>query len=123
MQKLNDSEHDALRVIANAGKSGILQRDLWHQLKANSRKGSRVALRLERQGLIKRNRELQNGRWTYRLVTTRQHTTIDSILDIPCVLCNSTSQCEPGGHISPIDCEKLTQWLLDLAKEGSKGES
>jgi len=122
MQKRNDSERHALRLVINAGKNGVLQRDLWQQLDANSREGSRVALRLEKRGLIRRERELQNGRWTYRLVTTRQPATIDSILDIPCVLCVQTSRCEPGGAVSPIDCEKLTSWLLNLVEE-AKGES
>jgi len=121
MQKRNDPERYALRLVINAGKKGVLQRDLWQQLKANSREGSRVALRLEKRGLIRRERELQKGRWTYRLVTTRRPATIDSILDIPCVLCNDTSRCELGGTISPIDCEKLTSWLLNLA-EGTKDE-
>ena len=39
-------------IIADFEDNGMLQSDLWKKLKLNSRDGSRLALRLERRGLI-----------------------------------------------------------------------
>ena len=41
-------------IIADFEEKGMLQSDLWKKLKLNSRDGSRLALRLERRGLITR---------------------------------------------------------------------
>jgi hypothetical protein len=115
MPKRNDLEHRALQVVMSKGYEGILQSDLWRELGANSRDGSRISLRLEDKHLIKREKEMFNGRWTYRIFIKRQPLEIDSVLDIPCIACEGISKCESGGEISPIICNNLTQWLLNLA--------
>ena len=43
-------------IIADFEEKGMLQSDLWKKLKLNSRDGSRPALRLERRGLISREK-------------------------------------------------------------------
>jgi hypothetical protein len=68
----------ALKLIVEKGDEGILQRDLWRELGTNNRRGSRIALQLKQQ-LIIRERELANRRWTYRLFSNIQPITIDSI--------------------------------------------
>ena len=47
MPRRNELEHKALDVIANNGKDGVLQSELWRKLDATSREGSRIALKLE----------------------------------------------------------------------------
>lgn len=101
----------------NKGADGILQCDLWRELDASSREGSRIALKLERKGLINRERALSKGRWTYRLFSKRRPMTIDSILDIPCVTCRDILKCGVESPVSPNTCENLTHWLLGLAEE------
>jgi hypothetical protein len=96
----------------DAGDEGILQRDMWRELGATSRDGSRIALRLEAQQLITRERELANGRWTHRLVINMRRVDLDSILDVPCFRCDDIQQCEVGMGISAAHCEVLTQWLV-----------
>ena len=117
MPKHNDLEHKALQYIMNVGSKGVLQSELWRKLGASSREGSRIAIKLENKGLIRRERELHNGRWTYRLYPKRQPVTIDSIIDCPCFTCPDSSRCEAWGQINPNECEKLTEWLLKLAEE------
>lgn len=114
MPKHNELENRALQIVKNKGAEGILQSDLWRELGANSRDGSRISLRLERKNLIKRKREMFNGRWTYRILIKRTPLEIDSILDIPCVSCQDISRCETGGEISSIVCKNMTNWLLTL---------
>jgi DNA-binding MarR family transcriptional regulator len=56
------TEKDAYEVIRTAGSKGLLQSDLWRSLNTNSREGSRIATRLERKGLVRRSKELCEGR-------------------------------------------------------------
>jgi len=72
MPRRSNMEHRALQFIANTGDEGVLQSDLWRQLEASSREGSRISLKLEKKGLIRRERELFEGRWTYRLYPKRR---------------------------------------------------
>jgi hypothetical protein len=116
MPKRNDLEQKALQFIMNTGFEGILQSNLWHELGASSREGSRIALKLENKGLIRREKELRDGRWTYRLYPKRLPASIDSIVDCPCLMCPDNPRCDPSGSISPQDCERLTGWLLSISE-------
>lgn len=116
MPKRNDLEQKALQFIMNTGFEGILQSDLWHELKASSREGSRIALKLETKGLIRREKELRDGRWTYRLFPKRMPASIDTIADCPCLMCSDNPRCDPSGAISPQDCGRLTDWLLGISE-------
>ena len=119
MPKRNDLEQKALQYIINTGFEGVLQSELWRKLGASSREGSRIAIKLEDKNLIRRERELQDGRWTYRLYPKRVPASIDSIADVPCLKCSDNTRCDPSSTISPQTCEKLTEWLLSMAKSES----
>jgi len=116
MPKHNDLEQKALQIIMSSGNEGLPQSELWRKLGASSREGSRIALKLENKGLIRRKRELYNGRWTYRLYPKRLPASIDSIADCPCMMCPDTPRCGPTGAITPQNCEKLTDWLIRLSE-------
>jgi len=111
MARQSDLESKALQVILEKGNEGILQCDLWKELDASSREGSRISIRLENKNLIRRERELQNGRWTYRVFVKKHPIEIDSALNIPCISCGDISRCESGTEVSPITCKQLDQWL------------
>jgi hypothetical protein len=119
MPKRNDLEQKALQIIMNTGFEGVLQSELWRKLGASSREGSRVAIKLEDKGLIRREKELRHGRWTYRLYPKRVPASIDSIVGCPCLLCPDNPRCDPSSTISPQVCEKLTEWLLAIAEGGT----
>ncbi|MGD0494675.1 MAG: transcriptional regulator [Candidatus Bathyarchaeia archaeon] len=125
MPKRNDLEQRALQFIMTTGFEGVLQSDLWHELDASSREGSRIALKLENKGLIRREKELREGRWTYRLFPKRLPASIDSIADCPCLMCPDNARCDPSSAISPQDCEKLTEWLHYISQDelGAVGDS
>jgi len=101
------------------GFDGILQSDLWRKLGASSREGSRIALNLEEKNLIKREKELRNGRWTYRLYPRRLPARIDSIVDVPCLMCPDNPRCDPSSVTSPQSCDRLTEWLTSISKDGT----
>jgi hypothetical protein len=124
MPKRNDLEQKALQFVVSTGKEGVLQSELWRELDASSREGSRVAIKLEEKGLIHREKELRGGRWTYRLFPKRLPASIESIADCPCLLCKDNQRCDPTTAISPKTCGKLTEWLrsLDEADPDALGE-
>lgn len=123
MPKRNDLEHHALQSIMNTSGKGILQSDLWRKLGASSREGSRIALKLEQRGLIRRERELYEGRWTYRLYPKRLPASIDSIINCPCLVCAESNRCSSWGTVSPNDCEKLTSWILGFSQQTANNPS
>ncbi len=125
MRKRSEMEHKALQFIANTGGEGVLQVDLWRQLDASSREGSRIALKLEDKGFIRRERVLFEGRWTFRLYPQRKPVSIKSIIDCPCITCSVSIRCGAYGATSPNDCEKLTEWLTQRVREesGVQGDS
>jgi len=112
LPKRNDLEHKALQIITNTGDKGVLQSELWREMKASSREGSRISIKLENKGLIYRERELNEGRWTYRLHSKRKPVSTDSVITCPCLTCIDNPRCEVGGSVSPPACEKLTGWIL-----------
>ena len=57
MPKRNDLEQKALHYVVGTGYQGVLQSDLWRELGASSREGSRVSIKLEEKGLIRREKE------------------------------------------------------------------
>jgi len=126
MPKRNDLEQKALQFIMNTGFNGVLQSDLWHELGATSREGSRISLKLETKGLIRREKELREGRWTFRLFPKRLPASIDSIADCPCLMCADNPRCDPSSVTSPQTCDRLTDWLLCIsgsAQQGAMGDS
>lgn len=116
MPKRNDLEQKALHYIVGTGYQGVLQSDLWRELGASSREGSRVSIKLEEKGLIRREKELQEGRWTYRLYPKRLPASIETIADCPCLLCPDNARCDPTTALSPKSCSKLTDWIINLGK-------
>jgi hypothetical protein len=111
LPKKNDLEKRALQLVMEAGDKGILQSDMWKKIGATSREGSRLAIKFEEKGVVKREKILHEGRWTYKLYSQTKLVTIDSIKDCPCIVCEALDKCFVGGQISPINCELLTAWL------------
>ena len=119
MPKRNDLEQKALHFVVNTGYQGVLQSELWRELGASSREGSRVAIKLEEKALIRREKELEGGRWTYRLFPKRMPASIETIVDCPCLMCQDNARCDPTTTISPKSCERLTGWITALDKPRS----
>src|SRR5512136_2041564 len=105
MPRGGPTEQDVLRIVMDLGNEGILQSALWREMKADSREGSRAILRLERKGLIERKRELNAGRWTYRVFAKRKYSSIDSIVDVPCSFCDIEGRCASTGAVNPAQCD------------------
>lgn len=115
--KLNDADVEGLtgksfRIIINNGKDGILQSKLWKELDLTSRDGSRVAIRLEKRALIKREKILKNGRWTYKLFAVKLPVGTQSIEQAPCLTCPVEHMCSVDAYYSPNSCNLIENWIL-----------
>ena len=115
--KLNEAQIEDLtgkvfRTIVSNGKDGILQSELWKELDLTSRDGSRVAIRLERRALIRREKMLENGRWTYKLFAKKLSIDTSSIEAAPCLTCPVEHMCSLDGSYSPITCNLVEDWLV-----------
>ena len=108
-------------IAATYGNNGIHQSDLWKKLKLTSRDGSRLALKLERMGLITREKILLKGRWTYKLIIVKSPIGTDSLGGAPCLVCPVESKCSLDGEISPKTCQFIEDWvLIELKTKKSK---
>ena len=98
-------------MVREAGEA--LQCDLWKALNVSSREGSRITLRLERKGLVKREPIVYNKRKTYKIVLVRREAKVDvdEVVTCPCFSCPDIERCAPGQPISPGRCPALTKWL------------
>ena len=108
-------------IAATYGNNGIHQSDLWKKLKLTSRDGSRLALKLERMGLITREKILLKGRWTYKLIIVKSPIGTESLEGAPCLVCPVQSKCSLDGEISPRTCQFIEDWvLIELKTKKSK---
>jgi len=108
-------------IVATYGNNGIHQSDLWKKLKLTSRDGSRLALKLERMGLITREKILLKGRWTYKLIIVKSPIGTESLEGAPCLVCPIESKCTLDGDISPKTCQFIEDWvLIELKTKKSK---
>jgi len=110
--QIEDLTGKVFRTIISNGKDGILQSELWKELDLTSRDGSRVAIRLERRSLIRREKMLENGRWTYKLFATKLPIDTASVENAPCLTCPVEHMCSLDGSYSPITCTLIETWLL-----------
>ena len=111
MEKLTNK---VCEIIADFEEKGMLQSELWKKLKLNSRDGSRLALRLERRGLISREKILQKGRWTYKLIIEQAPIKLESLVDSPCLTCPVEQKCDFENAYpepSPLHCQLIEDWV------------
>lgn len=121
MPRKGPTEQDVLRIVMDRGNDGILQSELWREMKADSREGSRAILRLERKRLIERKRELHSGRWTYRVFARRKYSSINSIMDVPCSFCDIEARCAPAAAVNAARCDRMNTWIFASVSGSSPG--
>ena len=111
MEKLT---HRVCDILAERESSGMIQSELWKKLKLSSRDGSRLALKLERMGNITREKILEKGRWTYKLILKKTPISTTSIENAPCLICPVVQKCTLEGEISPQTCVWIEEWVFSL---------
>jgi len=99
-------------IIADYETDGVFQSELWKKLKLSSRDGSRLALKLERMGMITREKILEKERWTYKLIIKKIPISTKSLEGAPCLTCPVESKCSLDSEISPKTCQLIEDWVL-----------
>jgi len=115
-EELVDLTSRVYKLVVERGRDGVLQSEIWKELGLTSRDGSRLAIRLERRGLIGRVKVLEEGRWTYKLTPLRFPTDMASIEKAPCITCQFEPKCSVEGEISPYVCPWLGPWVIAEAQ-------
>ena len=110
-EELVDLTSRVYKLVVEHGRDGVLQSEIWKELRLTSRDGSRLAIRLERRGLIGRVKVLEEGRWTYKLTPLRFPTDMASIEKAPCIICQFESKCSTEGEVSPYVCRLIGSWV------------
>ncbi len=119
MEKLTNKVCD---IVAKYETDGMLQSELWKKLKLTSRDGSRLALKLERLGIISREKILEKGRWTYKLIIKKTPVSTESIEGAPCLTCPVEKKCSLEGEISPRSCQLIEDWVLISITKSKKAK-
>ena len=107
-------------ILAEKESDGMFQSELWKKLKLTSRDGSRLALKLERMGTINREKILEKGRWTYKLILKKTPISTQSIENAPCLVCQVEQRCSIDGEISPRTCQLIEDWVIAEMKKPLK---
>ena len=110
--ELLDFTSKVYKLVIEHGTKGVLQSELWKKLSLTSRDGSRLAIRLEKRGMIKREKVLEGGRWTYQLSPLRLPAKIKSIDESPCITCPEELKCSVDSTISPYICYYIAEWVI-----------
>ncbi|MEM0100826.1 MAG: MarR family transcriptional regulator [Candidatus Methanomethylicaceae archaeon] len=113
-----------LSMLHNSGE--LIQSRLPKQLGVNAKTISKVLKSLEKNGIIKREKFIDDGRVTYKisLLKKEQRVELDDIGWAPCTTCPNLERCGRGQPISPENCEKLTIAIkMEYQKLLSSGEN
>ncbi len=104
-------------ILAEREGKEMIQSELWKKLKLTSRDGSRLALKLERLGTITREKILEKGRWTYKLILKKTPISTQSLGNAPCLTCPVEQKCTLEGEVSPRSCQWIQDWVLVQIKK------
>jgi predicted DNA-binding transcriptional regulator len=111
-EELVDLTSRVYKLVVERGKDGVLQSEIWKELGLTSRDGSRLAIRLEKRGMIRRVKLLDDGRWTYKLTPLRLPANISSMESAPCIVCPVESKCSVTTDINPLTCPLIGPWVI-----------
>src|SRR3990167_2283795 len=75
---------------------------------------------MERMGTIYREKILDKGRWTYKLILKKTPISTLSIENATCLVCPVEQKCSLEGEISPRNCQFIEDWVLADMKKPAK---
>lgn len=119
MKKKKSSVKDVKNIknkiiqLVNSKENGISQKELWKVLKIDSKRGTKILLRLIKEGKIYRFKTRINGKLVYVLKIPKRLVIlpIELVSDIVCFPCSDMNICSEEKPLNPITCQKLSKWL------------
>lgn len=114
-------EDKILSILQNAEDLAMTQSGLAKALEMTSRDISRIVVKLERRGVVKRLQVKDGGRSSYSVKLLKRTPKIDlnDVVWCACFTCPDLERCGRGQPVSPETCNKLT---TSLKAENSKLE-
>ncbi len=115
---LSEDERAALELVRET--LGIYQSEFWKELDVSSRKGSRIASKLEEKGLVEREESVHNGNTTYYITPIID----DRELDFSLLMAGDMLSPFVGEEEVDARSDAFSQWIMNLAYEdvGSPSE-
>jgi DNA-binding Lrp family transcriptional regulator len=108
---LSEDERRALELVRET--RGIYQSEFWKELDVSSRKGSRIASKLEEKGFIEREDAVHNGNTTYYIEPIIDERELDFSLLMAGQMLSpfvGEEEVDPQG-------DAFSQWIMNLAYE------
>ena len=110
-------ESNAIALLKEAGKRGLLLSELAKQLEQPATKVLKIVESLETNGQVEKKDEEHNGKSVLRLFWREEDSKWDTLQGCPCFSCTEIDKCGASQSISPWTCEKLNIWIKEqLAK-------
>ncbi|MCS7143112.1 MAG: hypothetical protein NZ920_04890 [Aigarchaeota archaeon] len=119
LSNLTKLEEKAIKLLLKHHTKGLLQSELWNKLGVSSREGSRIAIKLEKRGIIKRERVYANERWTRKLVPLIKQFDIKPLLGAPCPTCPYNDNCGYQKTYNPMVCPLIERWITSAGENGA----
>jgi DNA-binding Lrp family transcriptional regulator len=108
---LSEDERAALELVRERG--AIHQSEFWKELDVSSRKGSRLASKLEEAGLIEREQTVHDGNRTYRL----DPIVVDADLEFSLLMAGDMLSPFVGEENIDPESDRFSQWIMNLVYE------
>ena len=94
------------------GKDGVLQSEIWKELGLTSRDGSRLAIRLEKRGMITQGEGPRRRKVDLQAHPARLPANISSMESAPCIVCPVEAKCSVTTDINPLTCPLIGPWVI-----------
>ena len=108
---LSEDERAGLELVRET--LGIHQSEFWKELDVSSRKGSRIAKKLEEKGLVAREESVHNGNVTYLITPVIDERELDFALLMAGDMLSPFVGEEEVDHRS----DAFSQWIMNLVYE------
>ncbi|MFC7165776.1 helix-turn-helix transcriptional regulator [Halospeciosus flavus] len=108
---LSEDERRALELVRQEGS--IYQSDFWKELDVSSRKGSRIAKKLEEKGLVEREDAVYNGNTTYLIEPIINERNLDFSL----LMAGDMLSPYVGEEEVDPQSDAFSQWIMNLVYE------
>ena len=94
-------------------RGAIHQSEFWKELDVSSRKGSRLAKKLEEAGLVEREETVHDGNRTYRI----EPVIVEEDLDFSLLMAGDMLSPFVGEENIDPEADRFSQWIMNLVYE------
>lgn len=108
---LSEEEREGLELVRES--LGIHQSEFWKELDVSSRKGSRIASKLEDHGLVEREDSVYEGNTTYYITPVID----ERDLDFSLLMAGDLLSPFVGEEEVDAQSDAFSQWIMNLAYE------